>query len=145
MIKINTEFGSFLRNLRKNKGLTLKELGKLSGLSYPYLSQIERGIRGIKGVPSPEILKKLSEALNVSHFDLMAVAGYYDEDDLLEPIEATLKDMLVKSQSKKTEFTQFIDLENILQQTNLRYKNKFLLEEDRKRILDMLNVLFPEK
>lgn len=50
------EFGHYLRGLRKARGLTLVDLNKASGVSQPYLSQIENGKAG--GVPSPDILKK---------------------------------------------------------------------------------------
>lgn len=81
-------YGKYLRELRKNKGLTLKELGKQAGLSYSYLSQLERGERGTEGIPSPQILKKLAEPLGVSHNELMLEAGYISVDDVNYHFEA---------------------------------------------------------
>lgn len=73
-------FGSYLKQLRNNKGFTLTELGELIGYSNPYLSQIENGK---KGIPSPDILKKLSIPLEVDYGSLMYKAGYLDDGSLL--------------------------------------------------------------
>ena len=70
-------FGEYLRRLRKNKKLTIRQLDTYSGVSNSYISQMERGERGI---PSPEILKKLSKPLGVDYEELMRVAGYIDEN-----------------------------------------------------------------
>lgn len=62
-----------LRDLRKLKGYTIRELSDRSGVSAAYISQLENGNRGI---PSPEVLMKLSEGLNISYEELMEIAGY---------------------------------------------------------------------
>lgn len=138
------EIGKFLRDLRKNKGLTMKEFGSLTGLSQPYLSQIENGQRG---KPSPEILKKYSSALDYDHFNLMAVAGYIEEDDLLEPVEEIVRSgfFTTRIQNGKTGMMKMMDLAIILEQENLFYKNLVLTQNDRKRILDMLDIMFQPK
>ncbi|WP_019913198.1 helix-turn-helix domain-containing protein [Paenibacillus sp. HW567] len=76
MFKIAESFGQYLRSLRKKKGLTLKELGKEIGLSYSYLSQLERGERGVQGVPSPDILKLLYKPLGADLIEMMEEAGH---------------------------------------------------------------------
>lgn len=70
-------FGQFLKELRNKKGYTLTELGDKIGYSNPYLSQIETGQ---KGIPSPKLLKKLSEGLDIPYLDLMHLAEYIPED-----------------------------------------------------------------
>lgn len=57
--------GAYLKKLRKDKNLTLRELAKISGVSHPYISQLENGRNSN---PDPRILSKLSKALN-SDFD----------------------------------------------------------------------------
>ncbi|WP_080840081.1 helix-turn-helix domain-containing protein [Cohnella massiliensis] len=69
------EFGKYLRKLRNEKKMTVRQLDLYSGVSHSYLSQIENGKRG---VPSPEILKKLHKPLGVSFEDLMRAAGHID-------------------------------------------------------------------
>lgn len=66
-------FGHYLKEKRKENGLTIRQLEEKSGVSNAYLSQIENGK---KGIPSPEILKKLYEPLEVSYDELMEKAGY---------------------------------------------------------------------
>lgn len=80
-------FGDYLRKLRKDKRLTLVELSELSGVSNPYLSQIENN----KFTPSPEILKKVSDPLDINYFTLLQKAGYikhnpYADNSLLQTI-----------------------------------------------------------
>ena len=57
--------------------LTLRQLAELTGVSNPYLSQIERGLRR----PSAEVLQQLSKALRVSAESLYVRAGILDPDD----------------------------------------------------------------
>ncbi|MGB9905617.1 MAG: helix-turn-helix domain-containing protein, partial [Desulfotomaculales bacterium] len=71
-------FGKFLRKLRKERGLTIRQLETYSGVSNAYLSQVETGKRG---VPSPEILEKLAPVLKVSYELLMEKAGYLKSND----------------------------------------------------------------
>lgn len=68
------EFGRFIKNLRDQAGLTLRQLERSSGVSNSYLSQLENGK---KGFPSPDILEKLASPLKVSYTELMDKAGYY--------------------------------------------------------------------
>lgn len=67
------EFREYLKQLREAKKLSFRKLEALSGVSYTYLSQIENGSRG---VPSPDVLKKLADPLGVSYKELMTAAGY---------------------------------------------------------------------
>jgi transcriptional regulator with XRE-family HTH domain len=71
------EFGEYLKQLRETKNLSFRKLDALSGVSYVYLSQIENGKRGI---PSPDVLKKLAAPLGVSYKELMQAAGYLGQD-----------------------------------------------------------------
>lgn len=68
------EFGKYLKSLRNERNLTLTQLGDLVGYSNPYLSQIENGK---KGIPSPELLRKLSGPLGERYENLMIKAGYW--------------------------------------------------------------------
>ena len=85
-------FGKWLRNTRKQKGLTLMELGDKIGYSKPYLSQIENGH---VGVPNPDLLKKLSSPLGVSQIRIMEIAGHIpinESSDLQEENEQLRKE-----------------------------------------------------
>ncbi|WAM36575.1 helix-turn-helix domain-containing protein [Caldicellulosiruptor acetigenus] len=54
--------GKKIRHLRKEKGLTQKELAKLTGISQSYISELEAGI---KTNPSIEIAKRIAEVLEI--------------------------------------------------------------------------------
>ncbi|MGA2931011.1 MAG: helix-turn-helix transcriptional regulator, partial [Acidimicrobiales bacterium] len=56
------ELGSFIREQRGTARLSLRRLSELAGISNPYLSQIERGLRR----PSAEILQQIAKALRIS-------------------------------------------------------------------------------
>ncbi|AEB11475.1 helix-turn-helix domain-containing protein [Marinithermus hydrothermalis] len=64
-----------LRELRKDRGWRLKDLSQASGLSIPYLSDLERG----RTNPSLETLQTLSRAYGISVHDLLAPVDFYGE------------------------------------------------------------------
>lgn len=66
-------FGAYLKRLRLERGLTLRKLDVLSGVSHAYLSQLENGKRGI---PTPQTLSKIYLHLGVSYNELMEKAGH---------------------------------------------------------------------
>lgn len=70
------DLGEFIRAQRERANLSLRRLAESAGISNPYLSQIERGIRK----PSAEILKNLSRALEISSNTLYRRAGLIDEE-----------------------------------------------------------------
>ncbi|MEE1931382.1 helix-turn-helix transcriptional regulator [Streptomyces sp. TRM 70351] len=67
--------GDFLREQRSNAQLSLRQLADAAGVSNPYLSQIERGLRK----PSAEILQQLAKALRISAETLYVRAGMLEE------------------------------------------------------------------
>lgn len=71
--------GEEIRRLRKEKGMTLKQLANKIDLSQTYLSQIELGDRNV----SLEILSKLASVLEVSKLHLYKAAGLLDETEIL--------------------------------------------------------------
>lgn len=68
-----------LKEIRKSKGFTIREVADRSGVSSAYISQLENGQRG---TPSPEILHKLSDGLASSYTELMKLAGYVEDEEL---------------------------------------------------------------
>lgn len=65
------ELGGFIRERRSESRLSLRRLSALAGVSNPYLSQIERGLRK----PSAEVLQRLAKALQISAESLYERAG----------------------------------------------------------------------
>ena len=72
-------FGQYLRSLRLEKRLSLREVEKESGVSNSYLGLIERGQRPI---PGADILKKLAPVYDVPVRDLLGAAGYLRNEDI---------------------------------------------------------------
>ncbi|HEY5821412.1 MAG TPA: helix-turn-helix transcriptional regulator [Propionibacteriaceae bacterium] len=69
--------GEFIAAQRRSAELTLRQLAEQTGISNPYLSQIERGLRR----PSAEVLQQLAKALRVSAETLYVRAGILDPDE----------------------------------------------------------------
>lgn len=69
--------GAFIRDLRRNARISLRQLAEQAGVSNPYLSQIERGLRK----PSAEVLAQLANALRVSTPLMYLRAGLLDGKD----------------------------------------------------------------
>jgi len=71
------QLGAFIRDQRNSARLSLRRLSELAGISNPYLSQIERGLRR----PSAEILQQIAKALRISAETLYVQAGILEADD----------------------------------------------------------------
>ena len=71
------ELGEFIREQRSVARLSLRRLSDMAGISNPYLSQIERGLRK----PSAEILQQIAKALRISAETLYVRAGILEERD----------------------------------------------------------------
>src|SRR3982750_1448448 len=72
-----SEVGAFIRDQRQTGRISLRKLSEMAGVSNPYLSQIERGLRK----PSADVLQQLAKALRISAETLYIRAG------ILEPHE----------------------------------------------------------
>jgi transcriptional regulator with XRE-family HTH domain len=68
------EVGSFIKEQRQKSALSIRKLAEMTGVSNPYLSQIERGIR----TPSAEILRSIAGALSIRTETLYQRAGLLD-------------------------------------------------------------------
>ena len=91
------DVGTFIKEQRERSALSIRKLAEMTGVSNPYLSQIERGIRK----PSAEILRSIGEALHIRTETLYERAGLLDRDEppgVAEAIEADSK--LTNTQKK---------------------------------------------
>jgi transcriptional regulator with XRE-family HTH domain len=68
---LGRDIGEYIRQQRSNAKISLRQLSKLAGVSNPYLSQIERGLRR----PSAEILQQIARGLKISAEALYVEAG----------------------------------------------------------------------
>jgi transcriptional regulator with XRE-family HTH domain len=104
------DLGSFIRDLRKNARISLRQLAQQAGVSNPYLSQIERGLRK----PSAEVLAQLANALRVSTPLMYLRAGLLERGeghDVLAAIAADA-DLTVAQKQSLTQIYETFRREN---------------------------------
>jgi len=80
------ELGDFIRDQRRTAQISLRQLAQQAGVSNPYLSQIERGLRK----PSAEILQQIAKALRISAEVLYVQAGILEEREGGEDVHAAV-------------------------------------------------------
>jgi transcriptional regulator with XRE-family HTH domain len=87
--------GEIIRRQRELAELSMRQVAAMAGISNPYLSQIERGLRA----PSEEVLRAIAESLNVSA-DLLR--GDMPADGSPEVIEAIESDLDLTSSQRRS-------------------------------------------
>jgi transcriptional regulator with XRE-family HTH domain len=80
------DVGRYIREQRRQAELSLRKLASQAGVSNPYLSQIERGLRQ----PSARILKDIAKALRISAETLYVRAGILDDDAEAADLEVAI-------------------------------------------------------
>ncbi|MET8653772.1 MULTISPECIES: helix-turn-helix domain-containing protein [Nocardia] len=91
------DIGGFIRSQREAAQVSLRQLAALAGVSNPYLSQIERGLRN----PSAEVLAQIAKALRVSSEVLYVKAGYLEQRPHSPVRDALLADTSVSERQKQ--------------------------------------------
>jgi transcriptional regulator with XRE-family HTH domain len=92
------DVGDYIREQRRAAQVSLRQLARLAGVSNPYLSQIERGLRK----PSAEILQQIAKALRISAEQLYVQAGILDERlSDTEVVAAILADAVLTERQKQ--------------------------------------------
>ena len=92
------ELGEFIRDQRRVDHLSLRKLSEMAGISNPYLSQIERGLRK----PSAEILQQIARALEISSETLYVRAGILEEREGSDLVSEIRRDPSLSEEQKKT-------------------------------------------
>jgi transcriptional regulator with XRE-family HTH domain len=90
--------GDFIREQRASSNISLRQLSKLAGVSNPYLSQIERGLRK----PSADILQQIAKGLRISAEALYVQAGFLEQRIGTGPVvDAIVADELLTERQKQ--------------------------------------------
>ena len=76
-----SSIGSYIREQREQAKISMRQLAQAAGVSNPYLSQVERGLRR----PSADILQQIAKGLRISAEALYVQAGMLDEDRTPRP------------------------------------------------------------
>src|SRR5829696_9977623 len=94
---LGRDIGEYIRSQRTKAQISVRELAKLAGVSNPYLSQIERGLRK----PSAEILQQIAKGLRISAEVLYVRAGILDERPAGAVVDAVLADPTLTDRQKQ--------------------------------------------
>jgi transcriptional regulator with XRE-family HTH domain len=90
--------GEYIREQRTRAKISLRQLADVSGISNPYLSQIERGLRK----PSAEILQQIAKGLRISAEVLYVQAGILEEREDDTDVQAAVRgDVLLTERQKQ--------------------------------------------
>jgi transcriptional regulator with XRE-family HTH domain len=93
-----TDLGDYLKEQRQNAKLSLRQLAAQAGVSNPYLSQVERGLRK----PSAEVLQQIAKGLRISAEALYVRAGMLEERrDRVEVEAAILTDPSLSERQRR--------------------------------------------
>jgi transcriptional regulator with XRE-family HTH domain len=90
--------GEYIREQRESAQVSLRQLAKTAGVSNPYLSQIERGMKK----PSAEILSQIAKGLRISAETLYVRAGILDDHQGSDVVAAILSDVTIGERHKRT-------------------------------------------
>ncbi len=91
------DIGSFIRAQREAAQVSLRQLAAMAGVSNPYLSQIERGLRN----PSAEVLAQIAKGLRVSSEALYVRAGFLEQRPFGPVRDAILADVTITERQKQ--------------------------------------------
>jgi transcriptional regulator with XRE-family HTH domain len=91
------DIGGYIRQQREGAQVSLRQLAKLAGVSNPYLSQVERGLRK----PSAEILQQIAKGLRISAEALYVRAGILEERPASAVTDAVLADAELTERQKQ--------------------------------------------
>lgn len=92
-----SDLGSFIRDLRENAQVSVRQLAERSGVSNPYLSQVERGLRK----PSADVLNQIAKALRISAEVLYVRAGILEPSEKSQVRDAIVTDLAITERQKQ--------------------------------------------
>jgi transcriptional regulator with XRE-family HTH domain len=91
------DIGTFIRTQREAAQVSVRQLAEKAGVSNPYLSQIERGLRK----PSADVLQQIAKALRVSAEVLYVRAGMLEPSEASEVRDAIVTDTAITERQKQ--------------------------------------------
>ncbi|WP_078545554.1 helix-turn-helix domain-containing protein [Litchfieldia alkalitelluris] len=143
-----SQFGEYLIELRGGK--SLREVTKGTGISYTYLSTLEKGFdprTNKERKPTPGVLKKLSSFYQVSYEELLSKAGYLDQTEAREKLHKAVNKDEAKENFNNFETTGGTVLlrELLLSENKINYKGYELDGFDKESIIAVLDIFFKER
>jgi transcriptional regulator with XRE-family HTH domain len=119
------DIGGYIRQQREGAQVSLRQLAKLAGVSNPYLSQVERGLRK----PSAEILQQIAKGLRISAEALYVRAGILEQRVASAVTDSVLADATLTERQK---------------QVLLDVYQSFQRENEQRRPVDWAEVVQPD-
>jgi transcriptional regulator with XRE-family HTH domain len=95
--ELGRDIGTYIREQRNNAQMSLRQLARLAGVSNPYLSQVERGLR----MPSARILQQIATGLRISAEVLYVQAGILDPRVGSPVVDAVVADPHLSERQKQ--------------------------------------------
>jgi transcriptional regulator with XRE-family HTH domain len=92
-----SNIGSFIRSQRETAHVSVRQLAERAGVSNPYLSQVERGLRK----PSAEVLNQIAKALRLSAEVLYVRAGILEASETSQVRDAIITDTAITERQKQ--------------------------------------------
>jgi transcriptional regulator with XRE-family HTH domain len=133
------DIGSFIRTQREAAQVSVRQLAEKAGVSNPYLSQIERGLRK----PSADVLSQIAKALRVSAEVLYIRAGILEPSESNEVRDAIVTDVAITERQKQVlldiytsfcEQNESVRTEGDEETTTRLNQDKSLFRQDRSEI-----------
>ncbi|MGV0634812.1 helix-turn-helix transcriptional regulator [Mycolicibacillus trivialis] len=97
VVSAASDIGSFIRSQREAAQVSMRQLADKAGVSNPYLSQIERGLRK----PSADVLSQIAKALRLSAEVLYVRAGILEPSEGSEVRDAIITDPAITERQKQ--------------------------------------------
>ena len=91
------DVGTFIRTQREAAQVSVRQLAERAGVSNPYLSQIERGLRR----PSAQVLSQIAKALRLSAEVFYVRAGILEPGDTTQVQDALIADTSISERQKQ--------------------------------------------
>lgn len=146
--------GEKIKEIRKSKNMSARELSRRSKVSQGYLSQLETGKNNN---PTNEVLRKIANGFNMSYVVFMTELGYVNEDGAV-PIDS-FTDMMQPSSARKVKqgamiasgkdgdsIYNGIDLhEELTKEQKVFYKDALLSDNDKQKIDAMIEVMIDKE
>ena len=92
-----SDIGTFIRTQRENAQVSVRQLAERAGVSNPYLSQVERGLRK----PSADVLSQIAKALRVSAEVLYVRAGILEPGETSQVRDVIITDTAITERQKQ--------------------------------------------
>ncbi|OPH61793.1 hypothetical protein BC351_00705 [Paenibacillus ferrarius] len=135
---LQATFGECVKLARNQKGLSLRKLGEITGISYSHLSKIERGEHS----PEKATIDNLANTLDLNKEDLYILAGYVPKSYIIESTVGSGKSMFIKQMLKGKygeNNIKYVPINDELDLNDLHYNNIL------KTIFDMYQKLITDQ